>query len=97
MKNPEPTLLTHEIVCTFPGFTGLTRKGSRPPGLVAASSDELYGPFSEAATRPSPFKIQALGFGVERLSRDSAGLVGRSRKGQTAEIDLLLGSGAAID
>jgi hypothetical protein len=62
MKNPEPTLLTHEIVCTFPGFTGLTRKGSRPPGLVAASSDELYGPFSEAATRASPFKIQ--GFGI---------------------------------
>jgi len=41
MKDPEPTWLTHEIVCTFQGFSGLTRKGGRPPGLVAASSDEL--------------------------------------------------------
>jgi hypothetical protein len=62
MMNPEPTLLTHEIVFTLQGFIGLTRKGSRQPGLVAASSDELYGPFSEAATRPLPFKIQ--GFNV---------------------------------
>ena len=41
MKNPAPTWLTHEIVCTLPGFFGLTRNGCRTPGLVAASSDEL--------------------------------------------------------
>ena len=41
MKNPAPTSLTHEVVCTPPGLFGLTRKGSRTPGLVAASSDEL--------------------------------------------------------
>lgn len=39
--NSEPTLLTHEIVCTLQGLIGLTRKGSRQPGLIAASSDEL--------------------------------------------------------
>jgi hypothetical protein len=41
MKNPAPTWLTHEIVCTSQGFFGLTRKGGRTPGLVAASSDEF--------------------------------------------------------
>jgi hypothetical protein len=41
MKNPAPTTLTHEIVCTFQGRIDLTRKGRRSPGLVAASSDEL--------------------------------------------------------
>jgi len=62
MKDPEPAWLTHEIVCTFQGLSGLTRKGSRSPGLVAAASDELYRPFSAAATNPSPFKTQ--GFNV---------------------------------
>jgi hypothetical protein len=40
MKDPEPIWLTHEIVFTFQGFGGLTRKENRSPGLVAASSDE---------------------------------------------------------
>ena len=55
----EWTQLTHEIICKFQSRVGLTRERSRSPGLVAAASDELYRPFSAAATNPSPFKIQA--------------------------------------
>lgn len=60
MKIPEPTLLTHEIGFTFPGLIGLTRERLPPFGLIAASSDEFYDPFSEAAIKLSPLKIQGL-------------------------------------
>ena len=59
MKIPKSTLLTREIAFTSLGRIGLTQgKLAALPGLVAASSDESYDPFSEAATRPSLLKIQ---------------------------------------
>ena len=73
MKNPAPTWLTHEIVCTLPGFFGLTRKGCRTPGLVAASSDELV----THSRKPPPIltvqDTRLWGLGLANLGNDPSG------------------------